>query len=303
MAFGLIKGRKEKFKPAEKAGFFILKKEKMKLKKINKLSILYPSGNINAFVADNIPPSFRDEVSRLILLKYNKNKPKEKQIEQVCFEAKPLNNKTIARAELNGNEFSGNTALCLTFLNLKKIKKGNIEVSGSSTPLRASFLTSDLVSSQMPKIGLDCFSKTKEGFSLIELKGIDQIVVPKFFNIKESKQKQTAKNIIKNNKLKKDKAIGILFTKKVKAGFKMIPYIYFKKSVNWQLYKETSCGSGTVAVGVEKFLSQKRAVKNLKVIQPSGQKLLITVKKRGNELLPILKGQVKLIYQGSFSLV
>jgi len=274
------------------------------MKKINQIYILYPSGNINAIVGDKIPRKIQTIISRKILKTYNRNKPLNKQIEQVCFEEKPKNIKAIARLQLTGGEFSGNSALCLAFLKLKSkgLNKGFIEISGAKKLLKASISVNGLVTSQMPSISPRLSSLSQENYQIIFLTGITHIIVADFYDKSEAFQRKKAMKIITNNNLKSELATGIMFIKKIdNKKIKMKPYVYFKKDVKYGLFKETACGSGTTAVAVNEYLLRKK-VNDLEVIQPTRNSLFITIKKKKNLLIPYLKGKVKVIYQGSLNL-
>ena len=269
----------------------------------NKIFILYPGGNITAIVKDKISRGLQSFVAQKIIQSYIQGKPINRQIEQVAFIEKPNNKKAVSRLRLAGGEFSGNATLCLAWLVLKKRKIGLLEVSGSKELLKAKRLRGFLkIQIPSPKSLSQLRKFTKEGFPVIFLEGICQVVVDKFYGKKELEQKKIGLNIIKNNKFTKEPAAGVLFIKKLANRIKMRPYIYFEKGTKWGLYTETACGSGSTAIAINEYFNQGKNIRNLKVTQPTGCSLFTTVRKTNNHLEAWIKGKVKLIYQGSLSL-
>jgi len=280
------------------------------MNKIKQIFICYPGGNITAIVKDRVPRELQPAVAQKIMEIYNQKRSKTGQIEQIAFEEKPINKKGLSRLQLAGGEFSGNATLCFAFLklgfekNLKKPESALFEISGAKSLLKSIVYPNGLINSQMPiPRKLDRINLTKEGFRVISLRGITQIVVNKFYDQNGDFQKKKAIEIIKNNNLKSKLATGVLFIKKTGKKIKMKPYVYFKKGLKYKLYKETACGSGSTAVGVSEFFLRKTAIKNLEIIQPTGSSILVKVKKQDGQLKARIKSRVKILYQGSLSLL
>ncbi|PIQ72198.1 hypothetical protein COV86_04235, partial [Candidatus Roizmanbacteria bacterium CG11_big_fil_rev_8_21_14_0_20_35_14] len=114
--------------------------------------------------------------------------------------------------------------------------------------------------------------------------------------------KKEALRIIKNNGLEKELAVAIVFIKKESELMRIKPYVYFKKGLKYEIVEETACGSATTAVGIYQLITKNRPITYLKVIQPSGNPLYISIKKN-NEIKSYLSGKVKIIFQESFNLV
>ncbi|PIV10768.1 hypothetical protein COY13_02830 [Candidatus Roizmanbacteria bacterium CG_4_10_14_0_2_um_filter_36_35] len=273
------------------------------INKIKKLYICYPGGNINAIVEDPIPKRDYALVAQKIINTYNKNKSLHKQIEQVAFIEKPKNKKALSRLSLVGGEFSGNAVLCLGALKLKNNKEDLFEISGTNELLRIFIDENGYINGQMPKFRLiGQLDKTKEQYPIIPLQGITQILIFKNFQKNNNWQKKEALRIIKNNGLEKELAVAIVFIKKESELMRIKPYVYFKKGLKYEIVEETACGSATTAVGIYQLITKNRPITYLKVIQPSGNPLYISIKKN-NEIKSYLSGKVKIIFQESFNLV
>lgn len=271
------------------------------MKKIKQIYILNPGGNITAIVKDKVPQRLQAFLAEKILNQYNQFRSKFKQIEQVCFEEKPINPQAGAKLRLSGGEFSGNATLCFGYLKTKNKKSVNLEISGAQDVLKVEKIGQS-IKAQMP-----CLKNIKqvrkisrEGYAVIFLNGITQVIVNRSNFLNQTQEKKIGLKIIKNNQLEKQPAAGILFTKKTGEKIKMRPYVYFKKGAKWGLYKETACGSGSTAVAINQYFLKQKNIKDLKIIQPSSKILNASVKKTKNKLEAWIKGKVKLIYQGPF---
>lgn len=276
--------------------------------KIKKLYICYPSGNTNAIIEDNIPRQDYSYVSERIVNLYNKNKSTNEQIEQVAFINKPTNKKAFSSLSLSGEEFSGNAVLCLGALSLNNNnnnnnKVGKFQVSGSKQLLNIFIDDNGYINGQMPDFKLiGKLKQTKEGFPLIPLKGITQILVFKNYNKNELWLKNEAQKIIKRNGLEKSLAVVVDYIERGSDFFKIKPYVYFKRGLKYEIVRETACGSATTALGIFLSNSINKSIKYQKVIQPSGDSLYVSVKKIGNRFESYLSGKVKILYQGPFDL-
>lgn len=273
------------------------------INKIKKLYICYPSGNINAIVEDFVLKKDYSFVAQKIINIYNKNRPVNEQLEQVAFIDKPTNKKAISSLSLSGNEFSGNAVLCLGALKLKNKKEGKFQISGSKQILKIFKDSNGFINGQMPTFKLiEKLKLTEEGFPIIPLKGITQILVFKNYNRSDLWLKNEAQKIIKSNNLEKSLAVVIDFIEKESNFFKIKPYVYFRKGLRYEMVRETACGSATTAIGI--FLSNltNKSVKYQKVIQPSGDSLYVSIKKINNQYWSYLSGKVKIIYRGPFDL-
>ncbi|MFA6016626.1 MAG: hypothetical protein WC744_00895 [Patescibacteria group bacterium] len=266
------------------------------INKIKKLYICYPSGNINAIIEDVIPKQDYSLVAERIINLYNKNKTADKQIEQVAFISK--NSLT-----LSGGEFSGNAAMCLGKIKLKNKEKRQFQVSGSKQLLKIFINNNGYINGQMPLFKLSSkLKQSKEGFPIIPLQGITQILVSNNFNKNVAYLKNMALKIIENNNLERSLAVAVVFTKNENNFIKIKPFVYFKKGVKYEISAETSCGSATIATGIYSSIMNNQSINNQEVAQPSGDSLYVTVKKIKNQFESYLSEKVKIIYEGPFDL-
>lgn len=272
------------------------------IQKIKQISILNPGGNITAIVKDKVSRKLQPLVAETILDQYNQGKSEFEKIEQVCFEEKPTNSQASARLRLAGGEFSGNATLCFAYLKTNDKKAVNLEISGVKDILKTEKV-GQAIKAQMPSLrNVKQIRKiSRENYPIIFLNGIVQVIVNDFYYLSEAQQKQIGLKIIKNNQLEKQPAAGILFIKNVGEKVKMKPYVYFEKGTQWDLYKETGCGSGSTAIAINQYFLKQKNIKDLKIIQPSLRCLSVSVKKTNGNLQSWLEGQVDLIYQGPFS--
>ncbi len=271
--------------------------------KINKLFICYPGGNINAVVADLIPKSERTVVAEKLLNTYNLNKSIDRQIEQVLFLERPHNPKAMIRLCLTGEEFSGNASLCAARLVLLDKSSGFIEISGSKRPLLAKNFGKEYISCEIPFSNTPSLQYSSEKYPLISMEGINHIVVIIEKLTSSLILRKRAKLIIENNRLNQKLAVGVLFVLKSGAKILLFPYIYFKKGERYELVAETACGSGSVAVAIyELFNSPMINYLTVPIMQPSGYKLNVNLKKKINQINCTLKGKVKILYEGTYYL-
>lgn len=272
------------------------------MKNINQITILSPGGNITVIVQDEVPRKLQPSVAEKIMKIYNANKLIPDQIEQVAFIETPTQKKAIARLQMSGGEFSGNAALCFAFLNKKSLNKSLLEISGTRKLLRAKTFSDGTVACQMPVRQNLKIKYTRENFPLISLEGISHVIVEKQFTKSEKDQKNITNQVIKKNALEKELAVGVMFIKRQKGKISLKPYVYFLKGSTWDVFPETACGSGSIAVGILEFFSLKEEIKDLEIIQPTEASLFVTVTKRNSVINAWIKGKVKVLYQGPFNL-
>jgi len=242
-------------------------------------------------------------VAEKIIKLYNKDRLASEQIEQVAFINKPVNKTALASLSLSGEEFSGNAVLCLGALKLINKREGKFQVFGSKQLLKIFVDDNGYINGQMPTFNLiGKLKQTKEGFPIIPLQGITQILVFKNFNKNDSWLKKEAKKIIINNNLENSLAVVVDFIDKVSSFYKIKPYVYFRKGLIYELVRETACGSATTAVGIYLSILGNKSIEYQKVIQPSKDALYISVNKVGNKFTSYLSGKVKILYEGPFKL-
>ena len=198
-----------------------------------------PCGNITGFVVAPVYPGYRKAYTDCIMEQIDKG------VEQVGF-ISPAYEGAPLRMDMMGGEFCANATRAYglysaSFYDTDGLVDIEVYVSGHEG-------TTDVIAdvkNQKAYVALDAplDKKTVEidgkDYTLIKLHGISHLIVEE----KEDKEfVDKALEILKKDY--KDEAYGVLFFDKEK--LEMIPYVYVEGSET--LFREGSCGSGTVAV-------------------------------------------------------
>ena len=201
-------------------------------------------------------------ISMIIIFINDQILNKHKECEQVVFIKGWSDN--VMFIEMAGGEFCGNairSVMC--YLNLTQGKTRaqikyinyplvvDCECSGSNCSFTAN--VNELVK-RVVKIG--------NGFNKVEMEGITHYVIQpdsQYFQNRHSANK--TKKLI-NMLIGNAPSVGIMYLE----NFKLIAYVYVK-GVN-TLYRETACGSGTIACSI-----LFKDMKKINIDQPSGQSL------------------------------
>ena len=198
-----------------------------------------PCGNIRGFVVAPVYPGYRKAYTDCIIEQIDKD------VEQVGF-ISPAYEGAPLRMDMMGGEFCANATRAYGlysagFYDTDGLVDIEVYVSGHEG-------TTDVIAdvkNQKAYVALDAplDKKTVEidgkDYTLIKLHGISHLIVEE----KEDKEfVDKALEILKKDY--KDEAYGVLFFDKEK--LEMIPYVYVEGSET--LFREGSCGSGTVAV-------------------------------------------------------
>ena len=236
-------------------------------------SIYYPGGNTTALVNQLIlDPILKRKINAKIMALYPL-------VEQVGF----INAKNY-RLEMAGGEFCGNATRCAAFFYLKgQSGKIKIQVSGVNKKLSAGVNEQKNVWTQIPL--LDPPTTYKLGYTLINIEGITQVIIPRSGN------KTNAEKILSQlNLLKSIPAAGVIFVTKNQSIIKLDPFVYVRDIKTF--FNETACASGTAAAGYYLARKLNRAA-DFSILQPSKQILNVSV-----QLKPLqvkISGQVKII--------
>lgn len=198
-----------------------------------------PCGNITGFVVAPVYPGYRKAYTDCIIEQIDKD------VQQVGF-ISPAYEGAPLRMDMMGGEFCANATRAYGlysagFYDTDGLVDIEVYVSGHEG-------TTDVIAdvkNQKAYVALDAplDKKTVEidgkDYTLIKLHGISHLIVEE----KEDKEfVDKALEILKKDY--KDEAYGVLFFDKEK--LEMIPYVYVEGSET--LFREGSCGSGTVAV-------------------------------------------------------
>lgn len=198
-----------------------------------------PCGNITGFVVAPVYPGYRKAYTDCIIEQIDKD------VQQVGF-ISPAYEGAPLRMDMMGGEFCANATRAYGlysagFYDTDGLVDIEVYVSGHEG-------TTDVIAdvkNQKAYVALDAplDKKTVEidgqDYTLIKLHGISHLIVEE----KEDKEfVDKALEILKKDY--KDEAYGVIFFDKEK--LEMIPYVYVEGSET--LFREGSCGSGTVAV-------------------------------------------------------
>lgn len=198
-----------------------------------------PCGNITGFVVAPVYPGYRKAYTECIIEQIDKD------VEQVGF-ISPAYEGAPLRMDMMGGEFCANATRAYGlysagFYDTDGLVDIEVYVSGHEG-------TTDVIAdvkNQKAYVALDAPLDKKsvkidgKDYTLIKLHGISHLIV----EAKEDKEfVDKALEILKKDY--KDEAYGVIFFDKEK--LEMIPYVYVEGSET--LFREGSCGSGTVAV-------------------------------------------------------
>lgn len=198
-----------------------------------------PCGNITGFVVAPVYPGYRKAYTDCIMEQIDKD------VEQVGF-ISPAYEGAPLRMDMMGREFCANATRAYGlysagFYDTDGLVDIEVYVSGHEG-------TTDVIAdvkNQKAYVALDAPLDKKsveidgKDYTLIKLHGISHLIV----EAKEDKEfVDKALEILKKDY--KDEAYGVIFFDKEK--LEMIPYVYVEGSET--LFREGSCGSGTVAV-------------------------------------------------------
>lgn len=247
--------------------------------KLERVSIIRPGGNDTAIVWDNIARADQADISLKIQDAYPG-------VEQVMFAEEGSDG--LKRGQMAGGEFCGNATRSFGYMNLK----GNdgeieLEVSGSSKPLKV-IVENGMSKTSIP-VGKDLNSVLPmddgSGNYVAHLEGISFVITfpdnalgDKIINKStEDEQKSIVMDILKRNGFAdKYPASGVLIANKQDDGsYKLEPFVYVRDTGT--IYYETGCGSGSTAVGLMVAKKDGKPVDNLKITQPSGMDLIVSV--------------------------
>lgn len=259
------------------------------MKKTIYFSLIRPGGNDTALVDGLFVQSEKKKINDLIMQKFPK-------VEQVGFYSTYKQTNAV-NLEMAGGEFCGNALRSLAFILLDK-KPGKICVnfSGISQKLNAGVRRKNYAFAQMPILNSpNSIQVLAKNTIKVELDGITHLLVDKRDFKNEKDLKITGERLLEKFKLKKKyKASGVIFYSKEKYVWKIEPIVWVRKIQT--LFYETSCASGSTALGLwQAKKSDKNAVK-LRVKQPSGKSLSVVITKKKNKSYnACIEGPIELI--------
>ncbi|MDK7755668.1 MAG: hypothetical protein QP753_07000 [Peptoniphilus harei] len=198
-----------------------------------------PCGNITGFVVAPVYPGYRKAYTDCIIEQIDKD------VEQVGF-ISPAYEGAPLRMDMMGGEFCANATRAYGlysagFYDTDGLVDIEVYVSGhqGTTDVIADVKNQKAYVALDAPIGRENLTIAGKDCTLIKLHGISHLVV----EAEEDREfVDKALEVIKKDY--KDEAYGVLFFNKEK--LEMIPYVYVEGSDT--LFREGSCGSGTVAV-------------------------------------------------------
>ncbi|OGK24671.1 hypothetical protein A3A46_01395 [Candidatus Roizmanbacteria bacterium RIFCSPLOWO2_01_FULL_37_13] len=251
------------------------------------ISILQTAGGNDTAIVDGfVPKSLRKVLNDRIIKQF----PNVEQCGFCEFKAK----KDLVKFSMMGGEFSGNAILAITYAVLKGKNGGlNIKSSGSNKILKTG-IRDNVVFSEIPIF--KSFASVKQlntNTFLVILKGINHLVVYK--KISKNRIISAAERLLNQFDLIKYKCSGCIFVEIERSDVLKINPVVWIKNVKTLTY-ETSCGSGSVAVGLSKLKRSQKNQINLKIKQPSNNYIIVKAKKSKNSFLRVsIEGKVKLL--------
>lgn len=263
--------------------------------KLNKtkyqMSILRPGGNDTMLIKGLIlDPSKKKLINNQIMSLF----PTIEQVGFYDFDSKT----NIGILEMAGGEFCGNALRSLAFLLLNG-KDGEIlvKVSGVNKKLIAGVKNKNAYA-EMPILeNIDCVRELTPTISMVTLEGITHLVTKKTDDLSNEELKKLGKELLKKaNLLTTIPASGVMFITEEDNLITLDPVVWVRDIKT--LFYETACASGTTAVGLCRALRSDNNETNLKIKQPSGYYINISIKKDGQCFSSgLISGPIQLLEQ------
>lgn len=262
-----------------------------------RFSILRPGGNDTVLIKGLVKNPAKKKLINDQMMSLYPN------VEQVGFyEFNPKTN--IATLEMAGGEFCGNALRSLAFLVLNG-KKGTIsaKVSGVKTRLKTGVIKTNEVYAQMPILNsLDSVQDLDANSSLVTLEGISHLITKRPKNLNKEELKDFGKKLLtKANLLTSVPASGVMFISQTNKTLTLDPIVWVRDIQT--LFYETACASGTAAIGLWQSSKSKTDQTELRIKQPSGYYINVSVKRNKNSFIGAkIWGKVELINQQNIEL-
>ena len=269
---------------------------------LNRVVVVYPSGNTTAIVFDRLPSCDMEYLNSQINLAWKTLDISKTEIEQCCYVKQAINENAVSRIEMFGMEFCGNaTRGVVQIITGGKDNQGMIEVSGVDRPLNFN-VSNGVITVEMPiPQNENIATQITEG-TLVQLDGIAQLVVTETTIRQRRTPRELLNNLLKENSygLADQSAVGITYYDR---DTKSANFCVWVKKVN-TVFDETSCGSGTCAIGVASALEARQSQK-IEVVQPSGECIsteAVYEHESGKVVASNIAGKVSVLYDGELIL-
>lgn len=218
-----------------------------------------PAGNITIFVMSKVPQEQYAAIAAKLL------SMEEFHAEQVAFQVPPRMGGQ-GRIQMMGGEFCGNATRSYGYL-LSMLLPGNpktvtVEISGAQHPLAVQVdQEKSRCETEMPlPVSISSVSYLDQEYPVVCFDGIVHTIVPG-----ETKEDEFVRGLLEKVRAAAEaSAYGVMFLN----GEKMVPVVYVcdTDSLIW----ESSCGSGSMAVGVFLALQMGEGTRRFTLQQPGG---------------------------------
>jgi diaminopimelate epimerase len=248
------------------------------------------------------------------------------EVEQCCAIVAPVHPDAVARVEMFGGEFCGNAArsavraLTMTsdagdvdaFDDAEMHSEGRgsyaedagthtkctgkIEVSGATTLLGYA-VKNDIVHIEMPLPVSGCSVERVPEGNVVRLDGISHLVITDRTQQHGGSARSTLKKLLKEDLygFADEAAAGVCYYDELTTKSRFCVWVRDVET----MYDETSCGSGTCAIGAA-IAAKRHEDTKLTIIQPSGDPLTVVCNYGQNGLIfgASIEGKVDILYDG-----
>ena len=232
---------------------------------------LNPGGNITALVSETIPRDIYSPLAKMIM----KSDP---EIEQVGYIEKPQSANVAFRLQMMGGEFCANAARCAAFFWTQEKPQSPVkfEVSGTDHMVSAE-INRNKVCVILPA---DFFKQIYGNNPItVDLEGIRHVI-----HDKNNYQGLTPPDFSIYKEQCPYGALGILFIKTNHDIIDLDPYVWVRDTETY--IHETGCGSGSIAVAVSIYKSDKKR-KEFQIRQPSKKIYHVAISEMNGKLKDI----------------
>lgn len=269
-----------------------------------------PCGNVTVFVLDQVTPSWFGALARQIMA------PGSVGAEQVGFLRPATQEGALGRLEMMGGEFCGNATRCFAAWLVAQSVDGEaacasdkerlfaqrevfVESTGSAQVLKAVVRPINPpaywdVSLDMP-LPVRLFHEKTDTLgwaSVVVYEGITHVIV--WNRAHQTKDVDSAGELFKRCGIETD-CYGILYYNEKSSFMRPMVYVAASDTLVW----ETSCGSGSCAVGCALADRQNLREGAYQIHQPGGTLKVSLQKNGGNICRLILSGPIKLTVSGT----
>lgn len=265
---------------------------------LERVTIVRPGGNDTAIVWDDVPRELQGSLSKRIQATYPG-------IEQVMFVEEGKDG--LVRGQMAGGEFCGNATRSLGYLVMEgKDGYATLEVSGAKQSMSVKVENGMAQTSLPVKSSLESAQASGDNY-IVHLDGISFVITSKenvlgnrvLSEENPDKQKEIVLVALQENGFATEfPASGVMVIDKQNDGsFKLEPFVYVRDTGT--LYYESGCGSGSTSVGVMVAKESGLPVKNLRITQPSGMDLLVSIDREETSFKSAtVNGPIEVLFDG-----